>query len=202
MLFALFLSVHFRLLGCSWWKCALLTPPDRNAPALQFRDDGAHGHGDRDGIEVGGMWRHSDDGNFRGRSSFPFHLDPVETSTKPHSSHDHSQTHVYKPGAKEYEMFGCCNISHFCVILTHHSHTHTHIHTFSTMTVAQWQTQNVPERLWRQRARPAAWRRTPAAAAQETLWPTSVLSDRQRREREGERQNIWESVCEKNKKKT
>ena len=68
----------------------LLTAPDGNAPALQFGDDGAHGHGDRDGVKVAGVWRHGEDGNFRGRRPFPFHLDPVETSAEPHGSHDHT----------------------------------------------------------------------------------------------------------------
>ncbi len=72
------------------WKCVLLTAPDRNAPALQFGDYGAHGHGDWDGIKVGGVRCHREDGSVRGRRPFPFHLDPMETSAKPHGSHDHS----------------------------------------------------------------------------------------------------------------
>lgn len=72
-----------------------LTAPDRDAPALQFGDDGAHRHGDRDGIEVGGVWCHGEDGNFRRGRPLPFHLDPVKPSAKPHGSHDDSQTQVY-----------------------------------------------------------------------------------------------------------
>lgn len=58
------------------------------------------------------------------------------------------------------------------------------------MIVAQWQTQNDTGRLWKRRATPAAWGRTPAAAAQETQLPTSVLS--------GERENAGETMYVRN----
>lgn len=69
---------------------SILTAPDRNAPALQFCHYGAHGHGDRDGVKVGGVWRYGENGNFRGSCSLSFYLDPVETSTEPHGSHAHT----------------------------------------------------------------------------------------------------------------
>lgn len=70
-------------------KCAL-TAPDWDAPAFQFGDYGAHGHSDWDGIKVRRMWCHSEDGRFRGFYPLSLHFDPVETSAKPHGSHDRS----------------------------------------------------------------------------------------------------------------
>lgn len=67
-----------------------LTAPDGNAPALQFADYGAHGQGHRDGVEVGGVRRHGEDGNFGGRRPLAFHFDPMEPSAEPHGPHDHT----------------------------------------------------------------------------------------------------------------
>lgn len=79
-----------------------LTAPNWDVPALHFGHCGAHCHGDGDGIKVGGVRRQGEDGRFGRRGALSFHLDPVESAAEPHDSHDHSETHVYEPGAQQH----------------------------------------------------------------------------------------------------
>ena len=74
-----------------------LTAPHRDAHALQLRDDGAHRHGNRDGIEVGRVGGHGEDGHLGRGGGRPFDPDPVEASAEPQGSHEDTQADVNQP---------------------------------------------------------------------------------------------------------
>lgn len=96
-LFFFFLSKNARSNPEAVGRLQTLTAPHRDAPALQLAHDGAHGPGDWDGVKVGGVRRHGQDGRLRRRDALPLHADPVESSAEPHGAHDHAHAHVHQP---------------------------------------------------------------------------------------------------------
>lgn len=74
-----------------------LTAPHRDVFTLRFHHDRSHGHGDRNGVEVGRVWAEGEDGCFGGQSLSALNSDPVETSGEPHDPHDGPEHHVHQP---------------------------------------------------------------------------------------------------------
>lgn len=67
---------------------ASLTSPYRDVSALGLHHDGGHGHGNGDGIEVGGVWCQGEDGCLGGQGLPPLHNHLVEAADEPHGPHD------------------------------------------------------------------------------------------------------------------
>lgn len=65
-----------------------LTSPDWDVSALRLHHNGGHGHGDRDGVKVGGMWSQREDGSLRRQGLPPLHGHTVESARKPHGAHN------------------------------------------------------------------------------------------------------------------
>lgn len=82
--------------------CAL-TAPDWDVLALGLHDDGGHGAGDGNGVEVGGVGRQRQDGCLAGGGPLPLHPHPVEPPQKPHGPHDGPQRQVQKSAPTERE---------------------------------------------------------------------------------------------------
>lgn len=77
-----------------------LTSPHGDVSALSLHHDGRHRHGDRDGVEVGGVWSQGEDGGLGGQCPPPLHGHVVEAARKPHGAHDGPEQHVHDPATE------------------------------------------------------------------------------------------------------
>lgn len=85
---------------------ASLTSPYWDVSALGLHHDGGHGHGDRDGIEVGGVWCQGEDGCLGGQGLPPLHGHPVEAADEPHGPHDGLEQEVHDPMREDANQTG------------------------------------------------------------------------------------------------
>lgn len=77
-------------------KCSL-TSPDWDVSAFRLHYNGGHGHGDRDGIEVGGMWCQCEDSSLSRQGLPSLHSHSVEAASKPHGTHDGLEQEIHNP---------------------------------------------------------------------------------------------------------